>query len=327
MALKKKMLLTVLTLLLILQTIPFLIPLSEAWEENPSTPFQNSRWSKVEGIDLHYRTWLPGIIEHNPIVYIHGLGGSTFSWRYNVEPFIKEGFPVIALDLPTFGYSTRDTGLSHSQENRSQWVFGLLDVLETEYEFFSEGYHLVGHSMGGGVITAMALDNPEKIQTLTYVAGAVINEPGKVQGLLSYPPFKRTISVLGEHIFFTESRLEGVLSSAYGEEINQEILEGYLQPLRLSGTGRAWGDLVTSTTSFQEEDISHISIPTFLIWGEEDSWVPLEEGIRLKKLLQNSELSVIEGSGHTPMETDREEFNKRLLQFLSYKEKDDSGTE
>jgi len=115
-----------------------------------------------------------------------------------------------------------------------------------------------------------------------------------------------------------------VLSSAYGDEIDQEILEGYLQPLQLPGTGRAWGDLVTTTTTFQEGDVAGISIPSFLIWGEEDSWVPLEEGIRLENILQKADLTVIQGSSHTPMETDSEVFNNRLLAFLK---EEDRGTE
>lgn len=325
MSLKKKLLLTVLIFLLFLQVLPFLIPLSTADSRNPDTEFANSRWATIEGIDLHYRTWIPESVKHDPVIYIHGLGGSTFSWRYNIETFIEEGFPVIAVDLPAFGYSSRETGLTHSQENRSQWVFGLLDSLEAENRIFStEGYHLVGHSMGGGVITAMALDRPEDIRTLTYVAGAVMNDPPRVRRLLSYPPLKRTIAVLGEYIFFTENRLEGVLSSAYGDEIDQEILEGYLQPLQLPGTGRAWGDLVTTTTTFQEGDVASISIPSFLIWGEEDSWVPLEEGIRLENILQKADLTVIQGSSHTPMETDSEVFNNRLLAFLK---EEDRGTE
>ncbi len=327
MSLKKKIMFSVMVILLILQAIPFVFPLSHPWEEPPSTPFQNSEWVNVSGLDLHYRTWLPEKINHDPIVYIHGLGGSTFSWRFNVKPFIEQGFPVIALDLPAFGYSTRQTGLTHSQENRSQWVFELLDILQKDYGFSSEGYHLVGHSMGGGVIMAMALDKPERIQSLTFVAGAVINDPPRLRSLLSYPPLKRTIGVLGEYVFFTENRLEGALSSAYGEDVDQKTLQGYLQPLQVPGTGRAWGDLVTSTTSFQEEDISHISISSLLLWGEEDRWVPLEEGLRLDRIFENSKLAVIEKSGHTPMETHSEEFNQILLEFLLNQEENDTGTE
>ena len=325
MSIRRKLLLGIFVLSLLIQALFLFIPLTTASQERPDTPFTNSRWDSIGNVELHYRTWIPEGSDSPPIVYIHGLGGSTFSWRYNIKNYVDQGFPVIALDLPAFGYSTRQTGLTHSQKNRSDWVFGLLDQLDAQGEInASEGYHLVGHSMGGGVITAMALDRPEDIQTLTYVAGAVINEPPRVRSLLSFPPFKRVISVLGEYVFFTENRLEEVLSSAYGEEVDQDALYGYLQPLQLPGTGRAWGDLVTSTTSFTEEDVEAISLPALLIWGEEDSWVPLEEGHLLNNLLQNAELTVIEGSGHTPMETDSKEFNNRLLAFLTG---EDRGTE
>jgi len=317
MSIIKKILLGMFVFTLLIQALFLFIPLSAASQERPDTSFENSQWISVGDVELHYRTWIPENPNYQPIVYIHGLGGSTFSWRYNIDEYVDLGFPVIALDLPAFGYSTRQTGLTHSQENRSDWVFGLLDQLDAQGEInASEGYHLLGHSMGGGVITAMALNRPEDIQTLTYIAGAVMNEPPRVRSLLSFPPLKRGIAVLGEYVFFTENRLEEVLSSAYGEEVDQDTLDGYLHPLTLPGTGRAWGDLVTSTTSFDEEDVEDISLPVFLIWGNEDSWVPIEEGHRLNNLLPKAELTVIQGSGHTPMETDIVEFNNRLLAFL-----------
>jgi pimeloyl-ACP methyl ester carboxylesterase len=317
MTVKRKILMVLLGLILFLHILPFLIPLSTA-SQITDTPFENSRRLRIDGVELHYRTWIPDEAEHNPIVYIHGLGGSTFSWRNNIDEFVEEGYPVIAVDLPAFGYSSRQTGLIHSQENRSKWIFELLDYLHTtDIIHPGEGYHLVGHSMGGGVIAAMALDRPEDIQTLIFVAGSVLDNPPRVRSLLSYPPLKRTVSVLGEHVFFSKDRLEGILSSAYGEEVDEATLEGYLHPFNIPGTGRAWGDLLSTSTAFSEEAVASISVPAMLIWGEEDSWVSLEEGARLENLLSKGDLTIIEGSAHTPMETDSAEFNDRLLEFLS----------
>ncbi len=318
MSLKMKVMGIVFLLILLMHGVPFLIPLSTQSVGTPEKVFDNSQWISVDGVDLHYRLWIPEQTIHDPIVYIHGLGGSTFSWRENIDPFVEEGFPVIALDLPAFGYSSRKTGLIHSQGNRSRWVFGLLDDLENQGRIKkSQGYHLVGHSMGGGVITAMALNRPYDIQSLTYVAGAVMNEPPRTRKILSYPPIKRMVGVLGERIFFRENRLEGVLESAYGRRISEDELRGYLDPLREPGTGRAWGDLMTTTTSFRKEEIQEIAILSLLIWGEEDAWISLNEGIRLEEALQNSPLVIIEESGHCPMETDSDEFNQRLLEYLS----------
>jgi pimeloyl-ACP methyl ester carboxylesterase len=64
-------------------------------------------------------------------------------------------------------------------------------------------------------------------------------------------------------------------------------------------------------------DLEDLELPVLLIWGEEDAWVQLEEGIELHSLLQNSELVVIPGEGHCPMETAPLELNSSLVKFLA----------
>ncbi|ADH97840.1 alpha/beta fold hydrolase [Salisediminibacterium selenitireducens] len=297
-------------LLVVFMILPFLIPVSEQDGFAQDTPFEDSAFAEVDGVWLHYRISEPEEAEEaETVLFVHGLGGSTYSWRYQVEPFTEAGYRVIRVDLPVFGYSDRQRGLEHSMANRSMWLWGLLDELETEE------VHLAGHSMGGGVITQMALDEPERIRSLIYVAGAVYNEP-RSSFILDFPPVQRGIEVIAPRIAFTEARIRGILDSAYGQPVNDELVHAYLDTFNVQGTPGAWVDLLRSTTSVDTERLHELGHPALLLWGEDDSWVSVQEGEMLRDALPNASMAVLEGSGHMPMETDYPWFNDHVIAFL-----------
>jgi len=54
-----------------------------------------------------------------------------------------------------------------------------------------------------------------------------------------------------------------------------------------------------------------------LIWGQDDSWVPMTAGQLLRDLLPNSQWITYPQIGHLPMEENIEQFNRDLLAFLA----------
>ena len=66
--------------------------------------------------------------------------------------------------------------------------------------------------------------------------------------------------------------------------------------------------------------LKSILAPTLLIWGAQDLWIPLDNGVRMNRLLPNSSLKILEYSGHVPMEENPEESLKLMRDFLLEKE-------
>lgn len=299
---------------LLLSLLPYLIPLPRVRE--PRGPFPESTHFDFQGGALHYRVWTSGEIRGKALL-VHGLGGSTFSWRHNAAPLVEAGYLVAAVDLPGFGYSSRSRGMDHSQTARARILWKLMDHLDRdlEREAAALDWNLVGHSMGGGTIAAMALQDPHRVESLTFAAGSVYGRPpGTFSRVLSYPPTARWLQLAAHYYFLTFDRVEGLLTSAYGREPSAEEVTGYLEPLSLPGTlDTLLGMARTPQTSVPLENIT---APALLIWGEEDAWVPLDAGRRLAENLPAAELRVIPGTGHCPMETRPQEFNLALLDFL-----------
>ncbi|MFT4699317.1 MAG: pimeloyl-ACP methyl ester carboxylesterase, partial [Flavobacteriaceae bacterium] len=53
------------------------------------------------------------------------------------------------------------------------------------------------------------------------------------------------------------------------------------------------------------------------LWGENDLWIPLDNGKRMNSLLENSKLVVIKNSGHVPMEENPTESLKLFFDFIN----------
>ncbi|HMZ90468.1 MAG TPA: alpha/beta hydrolase, partial [Chitinophagales bacterium] len=64
------------------------------------------------------------------------------------------------------------------------------------------------------------------------------------------------------------------------------------------------------------EEVSKITVPTLLIWGNNDTITPPFVGEEFHKLLPNSQLYFIDKCGHAPMMEQPEEFNRYLDKFL-----------
>ena len=68
------------------------------------------------------------------------------------------------------------------------------------------------------------------------------------------------------------------------------------------------------------DKLKSIQTPTLLIWGAKDLWIPLDNGIRMDRILVNSRLEILENSGHVPMEENPKESLEILKKFLFEKE-------
>lgn len=322
----KKLLIAVIIVMLTLSLLPYLLPVSDGQACMVNLPFGESRIDEIDNISIHSRVWFPDGEIRGKILMIHGLGGSAFSWLKSKDTLIDTGFVVVAADLPGFGYSDRTPGQDHSQKTRSRLLWKLLETIDSELEanypadkgeVFDLNWNLAGHSMGGGTIAAMAMERAEKTQSLIFVAGAVFdNNPGYGNIIFKYPPVQRWIKVILHNYAIHPDRIKSFLESAYGREPADYEISGYLNPLKQSGTSNTMIDLIKTASNEPIENLSGIEIPVLGIWGRKDTWVPMEQGEKLKDIIPSMELMIIEGAAHCPMETHPDEFNAIILEFL-----------
>jgi pyruvate dehydrogenase E2 component (dihydrolipoamide acetyltransferase) len=105
-----------------------------------------------------------------PVVLIHGYSGDLNNWLFNIEAIAAQS-PVIALDLPGHGGSSKDVG-DGSLKALSAAVAAALATLDVS------SAHLVGHSLGAAVAARLAIDHPGLARSLTLIAPAGLSSSG-----------------------------------------------------------------------------------------------------------------------------------------------------
>ena len=291
--------------------------ITKAYSVENKIPFDNSRFVEIDGLSLHYRID-EAMTEYSSgkILMVHGMGGSTYCWRENTVPLSENGFDVITVDLPAFGFSDRQAGLEHTAKNRADWLWGLLDYLDTELFNNDIPWILVGHSMGAKPIAEMAFNRSEDVEALIFIAGAVFNSHSNlISNLADQTPFNQIFEFTIRNILHQPFTINRGLNSAYGREVSEEELSKYLEPLKIEGTARAWLDLLRISTD-ELNNLEQLETRSLLIWGAEDSWVSVDDAIKLNDQLPNSRLEIIADNHHMPMVTASEEVNDFIIDFL-----------
>jgi pimeloyl-ACP methyl ester carboxylesterase len=249
-----------------------------------------------------------------PILLLHGLGESTFTWR-NVVPGLSLSHRVIALDLKGFGRSEKPLDQAYSADDQAALVAqfiakrGLTAVT------------LVGHSFGGTVAlhTALLPGMRDRIARLI-----LISAPGFPHSTASYldlvdvPAIPETLAVSMP----PEILARALLSEGRGGagDIPEEEIRGYAAPYYEFSAKRAFLVTARSIVSEAESGIANryrtILQPSLVIWCRNDPIVPLKTGKRLARTLPNARLAVLEGCHHLPQDEKPAHLLALLRSFL-----------
>ncbi|MDK3075120.1 alpha/beta hydrolase [Sedimentitalea sp. JM2-8] len=118
----------------------------------------------VRGGRIHYVA--AGPTGAPPVVLIHGLSGQLQHFTYAMAELLAGDFRVIAVDRPGCGYSVRDGAELATPGEQGRMIAEALAALGVTDPI------LVGHSFGGAVALAMAMDRPEQVRGLALLAPA-----------------------------------------------------------------------------------------------------------------------------------------------------------
>ncbi len=99
--------------------------------------------------------------EGDPVVLMHGVPVSSFLYRRLVPELAARGLRAVAFDLPGLGLADRPAGFDYSWSGHSRWSGAAIDALGIDR------CHLVVHDIGGPIAFQWAIENPERVLSLT----------------------------------------------------------------------------------------------------------------------------------------------------------------
>lgn len=302
-------------LLLVALIAPYLIPLP-ATRYADTTPLAGpeGRFITVAGTRTYIRE--AGPTTGPAVVLVHGFGASTFSWRETVPALAEAGFHVLALDLRGFGLADKTFEADYSHAAQADFVMAVMTALGIERAT------LVGHSMGGNVIAHVALRHLQRVEALVFVAGAVVTGTPPLlspTALLNVPPVRQWARVLLTRSLTPEQVAETQLTAyAVKDVVTPAVRQGYLNVLDVRDWDLALlGVVRDGAANALAQPLSDITAPVMIVWGEQDSWVPLDpRGLALRQAFPAAQWVVYPGIGHLPQEENPAEFNRDVIAFV-----------
>jgi pimeloyl-ACP methyl ester carboxylesterase len=142
----------------------------------------------VQGGSIHYVEM--GRPDAPPLVLIHGLSGQLQHFTCAMTEDLERDFRVIVPDRPGCGYSSRDSDELATPAAQARMIWALLDALEVSQPV------VAGHSLGGAVALAMALERPGQIRALALIAPLthpMADRPEAFRGLQVRSPIMRRL--------------------------------------------------------------------------------------------------------------------------------------
>ena len=233
--------------------------------EVPDEP--QPQFVEINGRQISYLTLEPEEPSGDPVVLVHGYGGDKNSWLFLQQPLAEDRI-VHALDLPGHGASSKDVG-DGSLSTLTETALGFLDALGIERA------HLVGHSLGGAVVAAVARAAPGRVASLTLLAPAGYTAAADAEYLRGFAAAKsrRDLKPLVERLFADPSL------------VTRQLVDDLLRYKRLDGVDKALSALLDTLLDGDRQAIDTpallegVDVPITLVWGSGDRIMPPPEGV------------------------------------------------
>ena len=248
----------------------------------------------IEGVDIAYAEAGAG----PPVVYIHGALTTLEEGMIGLSEALVRDHRLIAIDRPGHGESGGDAG-SGSIWRQARLIRGALAQLDVERPV------IIGHSFGGAVAMAYALDFPQEVTGVVALAPIAFPEPraellmfapratpiaGQWLTLLSGPADALLLPLLWNGMF-----LPHPMPDAFREGFPFDLASGRSQ-VRADGQDAAamLDSLSRSVTRY-----AACRVPVRILHGDRDLVVnPALHGRPLAALLPEGRFTSLSGHGH-----------------------------
>lgn len=245
------------------------------------------------------------------LVMIHGAGGNTREFTFEFMDRLTDRYRVIVFDRPGLGYTDRTSddyeGAFNATAESPADQAAMLQAAAAAIG--ADNPIVLGHSYGGSVALAWALNHPDTLAGVVNLAGPSHPWPGDlgayytvngsaVGGAVVPPPIAA---------FASDTRIEDAIKSIFTP---QPVPEGYIEhigapltirPANFRANARQVATLRPHIVEMAPRYALELTVPLEILHGDLDTIVPLDiHSIPLSGAVPHANLTVLEGVGHMP---------------------------
>jgi pimeloyl-ACP methyl ester carboxylesterase len=251
---------------------------------------------------FHYQEFGVENKSKGTICFLHAFTLDHRMWQNQAKYFSKKHH-VIVPDLKGHGLS--DAPISgYTRAERADDIVKLLDVLSLN------SVHMVGISYGGTTVMGIALNNPERLDSLTLIGTAVAGY--KISSRMS------KLDKIAKENGIEAAKKKWISSSLIWYQNEKSELREFIKTMMVEHSGAIWRDPMRGNYPIVDDisKVGGISLPILIMVGEEDKmFLSLAE--KLHKLIKSSELYIIPNIGHLVNLEAPDLFNETVESFIN----------
>ncbi len=263
-----------------------------------------------------------------PIVFLHGFGSCTYTWRLNLPALAAKGFRVYAIDVKGFGLSEKPRDGQYHVAAFTRQLLDFLDAMKLDRPI------LVGNSMGGAIITRLGLLYPDRVGGVVLVDSAppnfdlrtapsrILHDGATIPKSRAEPltPLQQRLGAALARTLITRKTIEIGLRGAYHDPkfVTEGAIDVYFRPFTIDGAVEAFMAM-TSQVAVDEglPPLGSLKPPALIVWGRFDSVIPVSMADWFARALPKARKVILEKSGHMPHEEEADAFNTLLVEFAA----------
>lgn len=215
--------------------------------------------------------------EGKPLILLHGWLASSETMK-PLQQHLSRNFKVYNVDIIGFGKSE----LPDKPMNTNDFGDFLANFVK---QLNIENPILIGHSHGGRTVINYAGRKLGKINKIVLIDSAGIKPKRSINyyiKIYTYKIVKKILKLFPKNL----------------ERIRKKVLNKFG-----SADYKASPEILRKTMNIiinenQKEIMKNINVPTLMIWGDKDTATPLNDAKQMEKLIPNSGIAVLEGTGH-----------------------------
>jgi len=265
-----------------------------------------SKFIDIDGLTVHYRDEGTGPV----LLCLHGIQSSLHTWDGWTKE-LKNRYRIIRIDLPGWGF-TGPSNFGYQEDKTVAFLKKFIDTLGIKK------IYLAGNSYGGFLSWNFTKEYPTVVDKLILIDAGGYPCKAPLPVILLTTPVIRNFAT-----FITPKFIVADLArSAYGtrSRATQETIDRYYDLMMYDGNRKESIKFLRNARRQLETEpagVNTIKVPTLIMWGREDVWIPLSVMERFKKDIPHARVIVYDGAGHIPMEEIPEMTAKDADDFLS----------
>lgn len=245
-----------------------------------------------------------------PLVLLHGTPFSSVVWR-RIAPHLATRRRVYYFDLLGYGRSHKQHGQDVSLGVQNQLFTALLDHWELNQP------DVVAHDFGGTTALRTHLLDGQDYRTLTLIDPVALSPHGSalVQTARQHPD--AFVELPG---YIHEAILRAYIAGAVHRTLAEHEMSRYLQPW-LGEVGqpafyRQIAQMGDRHTDEIQDRYTEIRCPVTILWGEHDTWIPIEKGRRLADRIPHATFHTVTEASHLLPEDSPETIVAAVIDFI-----------